>query len=121
MTSKYLFFVFCLIWFGILAFSVDRAFIREGVPQIERAVRHEIDSLVLTNESLRSLRVGRLSEQRMVGNGIKLTGTFYYEGSYSNESWDIAVRWRKSDTNAPIDKIEICSTDQTNRPIWTRK
>ena len=94
---------------------------RAGIPKIVDAVQRQISTLIQTDGTLYSLQIGRRTGGRMVGSGDELNGSFYYDGSYSNESWDITVRWHKSDTNAPIDKIEISSTDQTNRTIWTRK
>jgi hypothetical protein len=94
---------------------------RNGVPQIELAVRREAAALARTDDSLHSLELGQTTKRRIVGSGVDLTGDFWFDGSYSNQSWDVVVYWRKSDTNAPIDKIEVCSTYQEPQTIWSRK
>jgi hypothetical protein len=95
--------------------------VKEGVPQIEAAVRRQVSSLASTNDVLHSLELGRVTRTRMVDSGVAMTGYFQFDGSYSNQSWDIFVSWRKADSNAPIDKIEIGSTDKELRKIWSRK
>jgi len=101
----------CLILFGTLSL------IHEGVPKVEAAVHAEVDSLVLTDESLRSLKLERLSGARVVDSGINMKGAFYYDGTFSNQSWNITVSWHRSDTNSPIDRIEISSTYQEPKTI----
>jgi len=95
--------------------------ISDGVPQIEAAVRREASSLARTNDILQSLELGRETGTRTVGSGVKMTGYFEFDGSYSNESWDVLVRWCKADTNAPIDKIELHCKSQEPKIIWSRK
>ena len=94
---------------------------RAGIPQIEAAVRREASSLSLSDASLHSLQLDRVTRTHMSESGGAIGGYFQFDGSYSNESWDVLVSWRKADTNAPIDKIEIRSTDQELRTIWVRQ
>ena len=95
--------------------------IRERIPQLETAVRQEVVSLASSNVALHSLTLGQATRTHMVGSGVEMTGYFQFDGSYSNQSWDVIVKWRKADTNAPIDKIELHSTDQEPKIIWSRK
>jgi hypothetical protein len=110
-----------ILFGGCLFFYVHRFMVREGVPQIEAAVRQEVVSVALTNGSLHSLELGRVTRTHTIDSGVAMTGYFQFDGSYSNQSWDVLVYWRKADTNAPIDKIEIGSTYQELRTIWSRK
>lgn len=93
----------------------------EGVPQIETAVRRQAILLSQSDPSLHSLQLDRVTRTHMVDSGISMTGYFQFDGDYSNQSWDVLVYWRKADTNAPIDKIEIHSTYQEPKTIWSRK
>jgi hypothetical protein len=110
-----------LIAAAALLICIRLSMIREGVPQIETAVRQELVSLASSNAALHSLTIERATRTHMVGSGIEMTGYFQFDGSYSNESWDVFVSWRKADTNSPIDKIEIGSTDRELRTLWSRK
>jgi len=118
--SPILFFVI-LVFVGSLFLYLHWFMVSEGVPQIEAAVRREATSLARTNEILQSLELGHITRTRMVDSGVAMTGYFQFNGSYSNESWDVLVYWRKADSNAPIDKIEIGNTYQESRVIWSRK
>jgi len=109
-----------MIFVGSLFLYVHWSMVSEGVPQIEAAVRREAVSLARTNDILQSLELGRATRTRTVGSGIEMTGYFQFEGSYSNESWDVLVMWRTADTNAPIDKIELHCTSQEPKIIWSR-
>ena len=95
---------------------------RNGIPQIEQAVRLEAASLSHTDELLRSLELGRITRSSYsVYHDGRITGYIQFDGSYSNESWDIGVSWSKADTNALIDKITVGSTYQEPKIIWSRK
>jgi hypothetical protein len=99
---------------------MGRLMVSEGIPQIQTATLQEISSLSSSQELLHSLHLGRVTKIHTAGSGASMTGYFKFDGDYSNQSCDIIVRWRKADTNAPIDKIEIGSTFQELRTIWSR-
>ena len=115
--------VFWLIMALILCFMllIQWDWMRAGGPQIEVAVRQEVASLSRSDESLHSLKLGRGSTMRIVGSGASMTGYCQFDGDYSNQTWDVIVRWRKADTNALIDKIELHCTSQEPKIIWSRK
>jgi len=94
---------------------------RDGIPQIELAVRRQAASLAGTNESLRSLELGRETRAHREGGGASMTGDFHFHGSYSNQPECIFVSWRQADTNSPVDTIQVGSTFQELRTIWYRK
>ena len=91
--------------------------VRQGFPQVEAAVRRQVVSLARTDESLRSLELGRMRVAHVNYSGA---GYFQFEGSYSNQSWPIVVSWSKADTNLPIDTIKVGSIYH-GRTIWSRK
>lgn len=94
--------------------------VHDGIPQIKVAVLREEDLLASSVDSLRSLKLGSITKTHYE-RGNDITGYFQFDGSYSNESWDVFVYWRKSDSNSPIDRIEIASTYSEPRTIWPRK
>ena len=100
---------------------LHRSVVREADPQIETAVRQEINSLSNSQESLRSLRVGSVTRTYVVGSEVSMTGYFEFTGVYSSQSCRIFITWRKADTNAPIDKIAIASTSKEPTMIWSRR
>jgi hypothetical protein len=120
--SKPLFWLFMAL---ILCFMLVMHWfsVRDGIPQIKAAVLREAASLSRSEDSLRSLDLGRITRTRyeVRDSDSAITGYFQFDGSYSNQSWDVFVYWRKADSNAPIDKIEIGSTYQELRTIWSRK
>jgi hypothetical protein len=95
---------------------------QDGIPEIKAAVLRQVASLSRSEESLRSLELGHITRSRYTTyHDGRITGYFQYDGSYSNESWEIVVDWRKADTNAPIDKIELVCASQEPKIIWSRK
>jgi len=94
---------------------------REGIPQIELAIRQETASLAATNESLHSLDLGHETRAHWKGRGALMTGDFHFHGSYSNQPECIFVSWNQADTNLPVDTIQVGSTFQELRTIWYRK
>ena len=84
------------------------------------SVRQEVDSLSGSQESLRSLRLGDVTETYVVGSGVSMAGYFQFDGVYSKQSYHIYITWRKADKNAPIDKIEIGGAAKELRTIWSR-
>jgi hypothetical protein len=96
--------------------------VRDGIPQIEQAVRRQVISLSRSEESLRSLELGRTTRTRYkIYNDDMITGYFQLDGSYSNQSCDVWVYWQKADTNSPIDTIKVSIDNQELRTIWSRK
>ena len=116
-----------IVFWGMMLFAacflllIHWSMVREGIPQIEAAVRQQAASLSRSQESLSSLQLGRMTRMRTVGSGVSMTGYFQFDDDYSNQSWDVFVSWRKAETNAPIDKIEIGSTYRELKTIWSRK
>jgi len=113
--------------FGVMLFAVcfllvtKRSMFRGDVSQIQAAVRQEIGSLSSSQESLRSLHLGGLTKTYEAGSGASMTGFFQFDGDYFDQSCRVYVIWRKADTNAPIDKIEINGNSKKLRTIWSRK
>jgi len=111
---------------GVILFAagflllLHRSMAREVDPQIQAAVRQELDSLAHSQASLRAFRVGPLTGTYRVGQGEAMTGYLQFEGRYSEQPCRVFVLWRQADTNAPIDKIEIGSTAKELRAIWSR-
>jgi len=95
---------------------------QDDIPEIKAAVLRQADSLSRSEESLRSLELGHITRSRYsTYHDGKITGYFQFDGSYSNKSWEIVVDWRKADTNAPIDRIELVCASQEPKIIWPRK
>ncbi len=88
---------------------------------LDAPVRQEINSLLDSQESLRSLRLGPVAGTYVAGSGVSMTGYFQFDGVYSNQSCRVFVAWRKAETNAPVDKIEIGGAAKELRTIWSRK
>jgi hypothetical protein len=95
---------------------------QDDIPEIKAAVLQQAASISRSEESLRSLELGHITRSRYTTyHDGRITGYFQFDGSYSNVSWEVVVNWRKEDTNAPIDKIELVCASQEPKIIWSRK
>ena len=116
-----------IMLFGVMFFAVcfllviKRSTFGEDVSQIQAAVRQEIGSLSISQGALRSLHLGGLTKTYEAGSGASMTGYFQFDGDYCGQSCRVYVIWRKADTNALIDKIEINGISKKLRTIWSRK
>ena len=116
-----------IMLFGVMLFAVcfslviTRSMFREDVSQIQAAVRQETGSLFSSQASLRSLHLGGLTKTYEAGSGASMTGYFQFDGDYCGWPCRVYVIWRKADTNAPIEKIEINGNSKELRTIWSRK
>ena len=114
------FVVVALLAAGILWF-VHSSMVREGVPQIEAAVRQEVVALSISHDKLHTLQLGHASQWHTKTRDDLVTGYFVFSASYLGAPAEIRVSWSKADTNSPIDKIEKTGTYQEPETLWSRK
>jgi hypothetical protein len=116
-----------IIFLGLMLFAGcfwllgRRSRVRQDAPQIQTAVRQELDLLSRGQDSLRSLHLGGVTRTYLVGGGVSLTGYFQFDGFFSNQPCRVSVIWRKTDSNPTIDKIEIANTSKELWSIWSQK